>query len=260
MHYELPANIKEILEGYAVEDGPSGLSGADINKFKRGSNSFFLKIVDVNNRFISELEIECKILKWLEGKFPAPQIISFEKTTNKHYLLMTAVEGMTLEELFQQNVSIKEIVTIYAESLKSIHSIDLRDCPYKADDETMLLNAKKNLELGINQENMEEEYKNITPRDLYYKLLTLKPEKNENVFIHGDYCLDNIIIKNNKLNGIIDVGRGGIGDKYKDIALAVRNIREDLGEQWLDLFFDKYGITDPNWDKIEFYIIMDEFY
>lgn len=260
MDFELPDNIKPILEGYTVEDGPSGLSGASIYKFKKESNVYFLKIIDVNNRFVGELDVEYMILKWLDGKFPAPQIIAFEKTTKKHFLLMTEVDGTTLEELFNQNVSIEEIVTIYAESLKFIHNIDIQDCPYKADDEAMLLKAKENMELGINIENMEEEYKNLSVRELYDKLLLLKPKKHENVFIHGDYCSDNIIIKNNKLNGIIDVGRGGIGDKYKDIALAVRSIRHDFGEQWLDLFFDKYGMTEPNWDKIEFYIIMDEFY
>lgn len=260
MNHGIPNNIKNLLEGYTIENGPSGLSGASIKRFRKLDKICFLKEVDVKNKFAHELETELKLLKWLEGRFLAPKAITFEKTSNKHFLLMTAVEGITLEEVFNQGAAVEDVVRIYGESLKLIHSIDVKECPINADDETMLKRAKTNLELGMNTENMEDEYKDLSPYDLYNKLLSLKPEINENVFVHGDYCFDNIIINNNKLNGIIDVGRGGIGDKYKDIALAVRNIRGDFGEKWLNLFFDTYGLKNPNWDKIEFYIIMDEFF
>ena len=259
MYYELPDKIKEKLEGYTASDGPRGLSGAGIYKYTSKDNVYFLKIVNVSNRFIDELETEYRILKWLEGKLPAPKVIDFEKTKENYFLLMSDVEGNTLEEIFNKKESKEEIVRIYGESLKLIHNVNIEDCPVKADDKTMLLNAKKYLELGISQENLEVENKNLTPEELYIKLMSLKPKKNENVFIHGDYCLDNIIIKNKRLNGVIDVGRGGIGDKYKDIALAVRSIKR-FGEEYLNLFFHTYGITNADWDKIEFYIIMDEFY
>lgn len=260
MHFELPKDIKQKLRGFSIKDAPSGLSGANIYRFQKEKKVYFLKVVDVNNRFVDELEIEYKILKWLEGKFQVPKIIAFEKTSSNYFLLITAVKGNTLKELYNQGKSIEEIVTIYAESLKLIHGISISGCPNKENDEFMLSKAKKHLELGINLENIEDQYKNLTPLELYNKLLALKPEKNENVFIHGDYCFDNIIIDNKKINEIIDIGRSGIGDKYKDIALAVRNIRGDIGEQWLDLFFKIYSITNPDWKKIEFYIIMDEFY
>ncbi|MBS4537284.1 aminoglycoside 3'-phosphotransferase [Clostridium sp. D2Q-11] len=260
MHLELPEDIKQALQGFSIKNGPSGLSGTNIYRFEKENKMYFLKVVDVNNRFIDELEVEYEVLKWLEGKFQVPQVITFKKTSNKHFLLMTAIKGNTLEKLYHQSKSSEEIVKIYAESLKLIHGIKISGCPNKEEDEFMLLKAREYLELGINLDNMEDKYKNLTPLELYDKLLSLKPEKNDNVFIHGDYCFDNIIINNNMLNGIIDVGRAGIGDKYKDIALAVRNIQGDIGEQWLDLFFNIYGITNPDWNKIEFYIIMDEFY
>lgn len=260
MNYDLPSNIKKILEGYTIQESPRGLSGAGIYMFKNGTNRYYLKVVDVNNRFINELETEYKILRWLEGKLPATQAICFEKSNRHHFLLITAVEGETLEELLEKGVSVEQIVRIYAESLKLIHSVDVQDCPTMADDETTIKNAKLYLESGHEPDGTEEESKGLTPWQLYDKLISLKPQTNEYVFTHGDYCFDNMLIKTNKLNGVIDIGRGGIGDKYKDIALAVRNIRSDLGEKWLDLFFEVYGIDNLNWDKIKFYIIMDEFY
>ncbi|MTI48104.1 MAG: aminoglycoside 3'-phosphotransferase [Firmicutes bacterium] len=260
MNYELPKKIKNYLVNHELERVPGGMSGAELHKFIGEGKEYFLKIIDVNNKFSGELEVEYKLLKWLEERFKAPQIIEFKKSENNFFLLMTAIDGVTLEQYLSQSASIEDTVKIYAESLKLIHSIDITGCPNIESDDNMLVEARKNLELGIKQSDLDDEFRDISPIELYNKLVSLKPQSNENVFIHGDYCLDNIIIKENKLNGIVDLGRAGIGDKYKDIALAVRTIKGDFGEEWLEIFFSTYGIVKPDWNKIKFYIIMDEFF
>lgn len=260
MHNELPGEIQKIVKGFTYEKSSSGLSGAGVYNYRSETESYYLKIVDNSNRFLDELETEYKLLKWLKGKFPAPKVICYEKIKDKSYLLTTEVEGLTLEALYNQGVFVENVIRIYGESLKLIHGIDTTNSPVIASDEVMLSKAKRYLELGIDAENIEEVYNGMTPNQLYEKLLSLKPAVNENVFIHGDYCTDNLIIKDNRLSGIIDIGRGGIGDRYMDIALAVRSIRHDFGEVWIDFFFKTYGIDNPNWDKIEFYTILDEFY
>lgn len=260
MKIEIPANINQQMKEYTIEEGPRGLSGAGIYRLSKDASIYYLKVALAENRFINELEAEYKILKWLKGKLPAPEVISFEKERDRHYLLMTAVEGNTLEELYNNNMPTEEIVKIYAESLKCIHSIDTKGCPKDVVYEAVIADIRHIIELGIDLDNMEDEYKGLSSLQLYEKLLSLEYTSDEIVFVHGDYCLDNIIIKDNKLSGVIDVGRGGLGDRYKDIALAVRNIKGDFGDQWLNLFFEVYGITNPDWDKVEFYTIVDEFY
>jgi len=48
----------------------------------------------------------------------------------------------------------------------------------------------------------------------------------------------------------------GVADRYRDLALAVRSILYNLGsEQWVDLLFECYGITDRDQTKIDFYIL-----
>ena len=45
-----------------------------------------------------------------------------------------------------------------------------------------------------------------------------------------------------------------------DIAFCVRSIREDIGEeQYVELFFDLLGIK-PDWEKIKYYILLDELF
>ena len=67
---------------------------------------------------------------------------------------------------------------------------------------------------------------------------------------------------------LIDVGRGGVADKYQDIALLYRSLSDNLsgcyggkyfGELDKDMFFSVLNIT-PDWDKIDYYIMLDELF
>ncbi|EAH5899221.1 aminoglycoside 3'-phosphotransferase [Campylobacter jejuni] len=95
--------------------------------------------------------------------------------------------------------------------------------------------------------------------ELYDFLKTEKPEE-ELVFSHGDLGDSNIFVKDGKVSGFIDLGRSGRADKWYDIAFCVRSIREDIGEeQYVELFFDLLGIK-PDWEKIKYYILLDELF
>src|SRR5574344_1542322 len=91
-----------------------------------------------------------------------------------------------------------------------------------------------------------------------------------------DYCKAMLCNKNNTkleyqyveavlflraaLSGFIDLGRSGSADRWYDIAFCVRSISEYIGEeQYVELFFDLLGIK-PDWEKIKYYILLDELF
>ncbi|EPX1481041.1 phosphotransferase [Campylobacter jejuni] len=114
-------------------------------------------------------------------------------------------------------------------------------------------------EADVDCENWEEDTPFKDPRELYDFLKTEKPEE-ELVFSHGDLGDSNIFVKDGKVSGFIDLGRSGRADKWYDIAFCVRSIREDIGEeQYVELFFDLLGIK-PDWEKIKYYILLDELF
>ena len=45
-----------------------------------------------------------------------------------------------------------------------------------------------------------------------------------------------------------------------DLALAARDIEADLGSEWVAPFFARYGIGQPDPDRIVFYQRFDEFF
>lgn len=48
-------------------------------------------------------------------------------------------------------------------------------------------------------------------------------------FVHGDLCLPNILVKNGKLNGFLDLDNCGLGDPWEDYAMAVWSLEYNLG-------------------------------
>src|SRR5439155_1556483 len=85
--------------------------------------------------------------------------------------------------------------------------------------------------------------------DLFHELVATRPAGEDLVLTHGDYCLPNVILRgptlgNPGLAGFVDVGRAGLADRYRDLALASRSIAANLGAAWVAPFFAHYGAGD----------------
>ena len=186
--------------------------------------------------------------------------------------------SMACDEYFLTNENL--LCENLVESLKSIWNLDIKNCPSNHNLETKLLQAEFNVKnnlIDINdcQEDTFSKNDKIgkfkNPQELLQWLKDNKPEikENEKCFSHGDFCLPNIFFnKTNKNNfGIIDVGRAGIIDKWNDIAICYRSLRDNTtgiygkGKYKFDenLFFQKLKIK-PDWKKINYYILLDELF
>lgn len=106
-----------------------------------------------------------------------------------------------------------------------------------------------------------------SPEHLRKRLMTNRPEE-ELVFSHGDFCLPNIFLSDEKVSGYIDLGMAGIADKWQDIALCYRSLLHNFngkyaGKQYwgfrADVLFEKLGII-PEGYKISYYILLYELF
>lgn len=94
-----------------------------------------------------------------------------------------------------------------------------------------------------------------------------RPEE-ELVLSHGDFCLPNIFLEKEKLSGFIDLGRMGLADKWQDIALCYRSLKHNFEGYYggkvyegfdPDILFEALGI-EPDWQKLNYYILLDELF
>ena len=89
-----------------------------------------------------------------------------------------------------------------------------------------------------------------------HKLLPFSPDS---VVTHGDFSLDNLIFDEGKLIGCIDVGRVGIADRYQDLAI-LWNCLGEFSPSLQKRLFQKYGIDNPDMNKLQFHLMLDEFF
>ncbi|WP_333693647.1 APH(3') family aminoglycoside O-phosphotransferase [Flavobacterium sp.] len=222
-------------------------------------DSFILKKRIKTNK-ITSLRSDFLNYRWLKSKVPVPKVVFLKEIQNIEYLCLTELHGKTLDYWIGK-IEPKRMVSIYAKSLKYLHSIPINKKALFQDLTDKLKVAKLNIESGIVDCNdLQPEYKSYSLDQLYITLYDLKPSHFDFVFTHGDYCFDNLIFQNSELCGFIDIGRGGIADRYQDIALAIRNIKDVYDNSLVDLFFEEYGLLYPDVKKIEFYTLLDEFY
>ena len=109
------------------------------------------------------------------------------------------------------------------------------------------------------EEDFDEERQGRTAEDLFQELIAAKPTDEDFTFTHGDYCVPNVILENGNLSGFVDWESAGVADRYQDIALLTRSVWYNFGEDWEESMFEIYDI-EPDWKKIDFYKLLDEFF
>ena len=262
-YQSFPANIKKWLtkwvSGFTLEKDTIGASTTVVYQLKSENNpSYFLKVNQGN--LGSNLRLEGEILSWLEGKLPCPRFVSYRRYKTFEYLLITKIKG-TASFICSNEEERRRTIKILVEGLNLIHSLDINNCPFDRTLNFELENAKCRMLQGfVNENNFDSPRLGRTAESLYDELLLKSPKTEDLVFTHGDYCLPNILINEGKLGGFIDWEKAGISDRYQDIALCLRSVIYNFGEEWGPIFLDELNFGSIDYQKIEFYQILDEFY
>ena len=215
-----------------------------------------------------DLARERDVLAWLNGRLNAPAIAMWQTYGERDYLLTTAIPGTDAATV--QGTTPEMLVRAMAQGLRAVHRVASQGCPFDWSLDRMLEMAKANITKGhVDESDFDLSRLGMTAADVYAPVLAKWPaaepapsgatSTSGQVFTHGDASLPNVIIYRGQVSGYVDWGKAGIGDRYRDLAISVRSIRDNLGQGLEGEFFHAYGL-DPDWAKIEFYILMDEFF
>ncbi len=258
LNHRIPSDLKKILGDFKWEVVTIGCSKTKVHKLVKGNETLYLKI----NRPLSEftLEKEKEILEWLDDRLPVPNMLYFCNFKHEEFLLLSEIEGKVSYQTTSEDEK-RNHISILAEGLKTIHSLDFSNCPVDNTPDNLINIAKSRMNRGlINSKNFDEGWSINTPEELFDKILENKPEKYDIVFCHGDYCLPNILIKDGKLSGFVDWCYGGLNDRYFDLVAVAWSIEYNFGQQWVKRFFDDYGLKDIDWEKFKFFQKLNAFF
>jgi aminoglycoside phosphotransferase len=250
-----PPDLLNIITDYVWQRNLTGHSTSQVFHLKKaGGKNLYLKI---DSQRESRLLKEKLRLEWLKGKLPVPEVRLFVSDDERDYLLASEIKGAGAHENLWKG-DIPRVIQQLAAGVKMIHNLPIEACPFNERLETKIEKARRRIELGlIEQSNFEEPDKK--PEELFQKVIATKPDSGNLVFTHGDYCLPNVILRDFVINGFIDLAEAGIADRYQDIALLTRSVEYNYGKHWIPFVFECLEI-EPDWGKIEFYKLLDEFF
>lgn len=259
----MPVKTKVHLEKYEnyaklhkIEKCTEGMSPADVYRCKLGTKTVYLKTI--HNKYANttySVKREAEIMKWCSGKLNVPSVIEYGEVNGNEFLIMSEIEGQHIDEFINNS---EMYVSYLAKAILDLQQIDISTCPFVSDINFRLKELDFLLEnrlADVDISHWEHSTKFTEPQELYKWLVNSKPNE-EYVFSHGDIGA-NMFVKNENIY-FYDLARMGIADRWMDIALAVRDIRDECPD-YEGLFFDKLGLV-PNYEKINYYILLDEMF
>lgn len=238
-----------------------GQSAAQVYRLvDRAGDVCFLKYCPHGTLF--SLADEVARLRWLAGRLPVPAVLGYAEDERGSYLLMSAVSGVDAATAAEtQRMDTAHLVRLLAEGLRRFHATPIVDCPFDHRLTAEVARAKARMEQGqVDEQEFDAERYGRSTQSLWAELINTVPATEAPVLTHGDYCLPNILLADGAVSGFIDLERCGVGDRYRDLALARRSLIRNCGAEWLDHFFTCYGLPEPDLEKLDFYQLLDEFY
>jgi aminoglycoside phosphotransferase len=210
------------------------------------------------------------VLRWLGGRAGAPRVQHFEESAGRGWLFLSAVPGRAAAALAGE-VGAERLLRALARALRQLHELPVADCPFQRGVEHMVHEAWRRARAGlVDLDAFEPRHRGLSADDLLRELEAKAPAEEDLVFVHGDYCLPNILLSGPgpggprraalKVTGLVDWGRAGIADRYQDLALLLRSFDRNTGSRLPDLLAREYGLTALDEAKLSFYQLLDGFF
>ena len=199
-----------------------------------------------------ELSLEAAVLEWCAEHLPVPKVL----VNQGRSLTMSVIPGFDLSQ-----VSMQCAATVMNQALTLIHSIPIYDCPFHADWKSCLQKAESRVYAGLVDTNdFDEVNRGRSAFDVLAELKSQRPSTFLTCFTHGDACFPNFLAEDDRLTGIIDLGRAGIAHPTRDWALALRSMRHQFGEEGERIFrpYLPHDCADPG--LLRMFCLMDELF
>lgn len=236
---EIPDEIMQRLGVVQQITFPRQGHTSDVGIIRSEQGNFVLKRTkgELYSAWLAE-EVQVLNLLSMTG-IPFPKVFQFveQTSTNQAWALIELRVGETIRYTLsnEKNKARKhEILYKFGAILSQIHKTP---CPQALIREEQWLDEMlRRAEIHLHKYSVDG------TAELLQSLRHNKPEPVENTLIHGDFTIDNVLVHNGDISGVIDWSGGAFGDPRYDVSLAIRpkpNIFEEAAE--FQTFFEGYG-------------------
>ena len=164
-----------------------------------------------------ELRKEAEMARLFERKGMGAEVVSYI-SAEKDYMVTRSAKG---ENCFHYLDNPERLCEVLAKAMKYLHSQSIEGIPVSSCMDT-------------------------------YAAVEKGKQLKQDTFIHGDFCLPNIMLDNWKFSSFIDLGLAGVGDKHIDIYWVLWSLNYNLKtDKYTDYFLDLYGRDNIDMDILK---------
>ena len=229
-----PEEFHSLLDSHPIYD--SSCSADARVWFIDGEGGLYLKTAPADT-----LKTESDMTRYFHSKGLGAEVLAYTRK-DADWLLTRAIPGEDCTHR-QYLDDPKRLCDTTAQLLRQLHEASVTGCPVvdccgehwkKALRGYQENRWEPDLFAGIWEfSSMEEAWAVAEANRIYLK--------NE-VLLHGDYCLPNVMLNNWQFSGFIDLDSGGVGDRHFDLLWGSWTLKFNLGtDAYCSQFLDAYG-------------------
>lgn len=232
---DFPENLRPLLQKYPIYD--SSCSQDARVYFLDGEGGLYLKSAAPGT-----LETEAAMTRFFHGKGLGAEVLDY-RSDGRDWLLTRAIPG---EDCTHPTylADPKRLCDTLAVLLRQLHETPSVGCPIRNRCDIYRETVRRNRERGFCELSLfPEKDRGFSTADEAWSIVETNGRYLRNdILLHGDYCLPNVMLDNWQFSGFLDVGNGGVGDKHFDIFWGVWTLFFNLKTNaWYDRFLDAYG-------------------
>ncbi|MEM9457110.1 MAG: APH(3') family aminoglycoside O-phosphotransferase [Myxococcota bacterium] len=211
-------------------------------------------------RWAEELRAEIQCLRWLQGQVAVPELLGWsddQRDGQWVWMVTSVLAGTVACGSLHRREPARTIVRV-AEALRQFHALPRDECPFDARLGQVLAVARLRVARGwVDESDFDQERQGWTATEVLAEVERTVPVGEDLVVTHGDPCLPNVLFDGPRLGGWIDLGRLGVGDRHRDLALVARSADYNLGARWGQRLLEAYGGAIDE-ERLAFYRMLDE--
>ncbi len=188
------------------------------------------------------LSREAKMTEYFHQKGMGARVLDYVSGDEYDWLLTERVAGEDCtHEIYKSDPA--RLCDLLARELRALHELDFSDCPVQDRVGEYIALAEKNYATGnYDKEHFPDSFGYASAEEAYAALQAGKASLKNEVLIHGDYCLPNVMLDGWRFSGFIDLGNVGVGDRHIDLFWGAWTLEFNLGtDKYRERFFDAYG-------------------
>ncbi len=208
-------------------------------------------------------------LTWLRDRgFPAAEVVDVGASDDAMWLVTLALDGRLASAAWQPEER-PLVLDAVADLARALHAVPVQDCPFDLGLDVSLRWARAAACDGkVDVDDLEDEHRGWSAARLLAALEAMAPPAEDDpVACHGDLAFDNVLIDPSTLAlcGLLDAGRLGRADRWRDLTTVMRSLEEERA-QWgrpephAARFLRRYGLERIDAERLAYYRLLDEFF